>query len=46
MTGIDGFVIDLDGTVYRGKHAIDGAVDAIVRSRMCRNFQTVSSDRQ
>lgn len=26
---IDGFVIDLDGTVYKGKQAIDGAVETI-----------------
>ncbi|WP_245599893.1 HAD-IIA family hydrolase [Paenibacillus harenae] len=28
-TSIEGFIIDLDGTVYKGKQAIEGAVEAI-----------------
>jgi arabinose operon protein AraL len=29
LENIDGYVIDLDGTVYKGKDAIEGAMDAI-----------------
>ncbi|WP_438348026.1 HAD-IIA family hydrolase [Paenibacillus sp. FA6] len=29
LENIDGYVIDLDGTVYKGKQAIDGALDTI-----------------
>lgn len=29
LNNIDGFVIDLDGTVYKGKQAINGAIDTI-----------------
>ncbi|AOZ92589.1 HAD-IIA family hydrolase [Paenibacillus crassostreae] len=29
LENIDGFVIDLDGTVYKGKDAIEGAMDTI-----------------
>lgn len=29
ISSIDGFVIDLDGTVYRGKDAIEGAIESI-----------------
>jgi ribonucleotide monophosphatase NagD (HAD superfamily) len=31
--GLDGLVVDLDGVVYRGQHALPGAVDAIRKLR-------------
>lgn len=31
----DGFILDLDGTVYKGTQAIDGAAEAIARLRRC-----------
>lgn len=33
LENIDGFVIDLDGTVYKGKQAIDGVMDSIAYIR-------------
>lgn len=33
MTDIQGFVFDLDGTVYLGEHALPGSVDAIATLR-------------
>ena len=32
-THVDGFVFDLDGTVYLGEHALPGAVDALLALR-------------
>ncbi|OAB31599.1 haloacid dehalogenase [Paenibacillus macquariensis subsp. defensor] len=33
LENIDGYVIDLDGTVYKGKQAIDGVMDSIAYIR-------------
>lgn len=35
MRAIDGFVFDLDGTVYLGEAALPGSVDAIAELRRC-----------
>lgn len=29
LNEIEGYIIDLDGTIYRGNQAIDGAMEAI-----------------
>lgn len=33
LDGIEGFIIDLDGTVYRGSQAVEGALEAIASLR-------------
>ena len=30
---VDGFVFDLDGTVYLGEHALPGAIEALLELR-------------